>query len=46
LEDRGVDWKIILKWSSKTWYEEYELYAQDRDGLPAFVKTVMNLQVP
>jgi hypothetical protein len=48
LGDRGIDGRIILKWTFNKWdgsMDWIEL-AQDRDRWRALVNAVMNLRVP
>jgi len=44
LEDPGIDGKVISIWMM--WGMDWIVLAQDRDRFWAFVRAVMNLQVP
>jgi hypothetical protein len=48
LGEPGVDGRIILRWVFRKWDEGVKWIdlAEDMDGWPAFVNTVMNLRVP
>jgi hypothetical protein len=48
LEDKGVDEKVILKWSFKKLYggKDWIGLPQNRDKWQALVNTVMNFQMP